>query len=701
MIGTGGVTLIEGASFCVSTQNGDILPGTAQGIYYADTRALSRWQLKIDDGPVEALQVLTAEPYHATFIGRACPYPGRSESTLLVKRDRYVGSGMREDLVLSNLAGVGTEVTLVVRLDSDLADPGDVKTARLPRADETEWRTTAPGELVIMSRTRPRGVRISAPGAQAEAGSLTFRVRLAPRSSWTTTIQIHPVIDEVEAPSRFPSKQPLDEAEPARRLADWRRHSPTVKTPHDGLAAALRNSLRDLGALRLFDRAHPEDPPSIAAGAPWSMTLFGRDSLITSWMALPLDQSLALGTLRRLARLQGQKVDPATGEEPGKILHELRSGVRSGGAYYGSVDSTPLFVMLLGELRRWGLHPREVDDLLPHADRAVAWIEEYGDVDGDGFVEYAPGTEQDGVSQGWKDQFDAITFADGRIARAPIVLAEVQGYVYAAYMAYSHFNRENGNPARAAKYRMKAMRLKQRFNQEFWLPDQKMFAIGLDRDKRPIDGLASNMGQCLWTGIVDFDKADAVAERLMSPEMFSGFGVRTLATTMAAYNPMSYHNGSIWPHDNALIASGLMRYGFAAQAQRIAMGLLDATTAFDGRVPELFCGFDRTEYPSPVPYPTSCIPQAWAAAVPIQLLRVLLRFDPWVPYGKVWASPALPSALGDLTISQVPLGGARIDLVVRGGELRIRGLPKGFELIAEPRYPLAAEDQPAPLNPHL
>ena len=292
--------------------------------------------------------------------------------------------------------------------------------------------------------------------------------------------------------------------------------------------------------------------------------------------------------------------------------------------------------------------------LLPHADRALEWIERYGDADGDGFVEYHRATEQGLANQGWKDSWDAITFADGRIARSPIALAEVQGYTYAAYAARAHFAREQGDRDGARHWAGKAKALKRAFNEKFWLPDRGWYALGLDADKRPIDSLASNIGHCLWTGIVDDDKAPSVAAQLLSPEMFSGWGIRTLATSMGAYNPMSYHNGSVWPHDNALCAAGLMRYGFVDHAQRVAVAILDAATHFQHRLPELFCGFPREMFAEPVPYPTSCSPQAWAAATPLHLLRTLLRFDPQVPTGRLWCDPAIPSRYLPLRISRQP-----------------------------------------------
>jgi glycogen debranching enzyme len=329
--------------------------------------------------------------------------------------------------------------------------------------------------------------------------------------------------------------------------------------------------------------------------------------------------------------------------------------------------------------------------LLPHADRALQWIRTYGDRDGDLFVEYQRATDRGLVNQGWKDSWDGVTFADGTVARPPIALCEVQGYVYAAFLARMHFAWELGDEEGRRTWGERAARLKQEFNERFWLPDRGWYALALDGRKRKVDALASNMGHCLWSGIVDEDKAPLVAERLMSAEMFSGWGVRTLATSMGAYNPMSYHNGSVWPHDNALVAAGLMRYGFVTEAQRVASALLEAAASFGGRLPELFCGFDRSTYGQPVPFPTSCSPQAWAAASPVHLLRTLLRFDPWVPHGRAWLAPALPPGFPRLGVDNLPLNGARLSLDVEGDRiLRLDGLPPEIQLVREPRPPLTA-----------
>jgi glycogen debranching enzyme len=425
------------------------------------------------------------------------------------------------------------------------------------------------------------------------------------------------------------------------------------------------------------------------------MTLFGRDSLITSWMTMLVEPDLALGTLQTLARFQGTDVDPRTEEEPGRILHEMRFGetaslaLGGGRIYYGTADATPLFVMLLGELSRWGNERAEVDALLPAADRALEWITDFGDRDGDGYVEYQRASDRGLQNQGWKDSFDSMRFADGRLAQPPIALSEVQGYVYAALVARSHCATEAGDHDLAAKLHARAHDLKVAFNRDFWVDDDDggHLAIGLDRDKRPIDAVASNMGHCLWTGILDEEKAAAVARHLLSDAMFSGWGIRTLSAGAQGYNPISYHCGSVWPHDNALCAAGLMRYGFVEEAHRVMQGLVEASAWFGDLLPELFAGLGRARFGFPVSYPTSCSPQAWAAASPLLFLRTMLRFEPDIRHGRLHLAPAVPDWIGVLRLERIPLMGGHLSLEVHGEQVSAPEVPAGLTVVHTPRLP--------------
>jgi glycogen debranching enzyme len=688
-LSSGTVTLVNGTSFCVCGHDGDIDGAGAQGTFFLDTRIVSGWRVRVDGSPVEPITTLTGEPFRATFLGRVHLGERTVESTLLVERARYVGAGMREDLVLRNFGREDVSVAVTVHVAADFADLFEVKEDRVRAGGAHSVEVERDGlRLSRGGGTPSRGVRVTADRAEYALDHLAFRAVVPAKGEWSTSVAVQPVVDGELVPPQFPVEHPVEQSVPALRARQWHEVGPVLRMAGDpALVETLQRSRQDLGALRIFDPERPDDTV-IAAGAPWFMTLFGRDSILSSMMALSIDPMLALGTAQTLARYQGKVVEPNSEEEPGRILHEMRFGadvsLALGGRniYYGTADATPLFVMLLGELSRWGIGRDRVEALLPNADRALEWIERYGDRDGDGFVEYHRATERGLVNQGWKDSWDGINFADGRIARSPIALCEVQGYVYAAYRARACLAQVTGDVDGQRRWDERATAVKERFNERFWLPQLDRYALALDHEKQPVDSVASNIGHCLWTGIVDEDKAERVAESLMSPKMFTGWGVRTLATDMGAYNPMSYHNGSVWPHDTALVAAGLMRYGFVEHAQRVAEGVFDAAEAFGGRLPELMCGFDRAEYPQPVPYPTSCSPQAWASAAPVHLLRVLMRMEPCVPEGRVWLAPVLPESFAPIAIDEVPLAGARVSVEI-DHEVRVRGLPPDIELILD------------------
>jgi glycogen debranching enzyme len=677
------VTLVEGSTFCLSAPNGDISPGTIHGLFFRDTRILSRWELRIDGRSLDPLVVQHEAPFSATFVCRTPPRAGRADSTLLVVRRRYVGDGMREDVVIENLSNEAAGCTVTLLADSDFADLFEVKENRVSGGVGRISTQVADGLLADYRwMGQSRGVRVSAePAPEYGPGLVSFQVVVPARGSWSATIQVQAAVNDVLLPGRYAPGQPV--SRPEQLLSAWREQGPVFSEGPAGVLGTFQQSQEDLGVLRIFDHDHP-DRVAVAAGAPWFMSLFGRDSLLSAWMALPIDLRLAVGTLQTLAGYQGEAVNPMTEEQPGRIMHEMRTGMQTalalGGAkvYFGTADATPLFVMLLDEVRRWGAPAEEVAALLPAADRALAWIAEYGDADGDGFVEYRRATDRGLVNQGWKDSGDGVNFASGRLADTPIALCEVQAYTYAAYHARARLALAEGDDQQAQEWSGRADKLRSAFNSAFWLPDREYFAIALDGDKRPVDALASNMGHCLWTGIVDDDKAAAVAAHLLSPEMFSGWGIRTLATSMGAYNPMSYHNGSVWPHDNAVAVAGLMRYGFVDEAQKVALAILDAAEAFGGRLPELFCGFDRDRFNAPVGYPTSCSPQAWAAATPFHLLRSLLRLEPSLPEGRLTLSPVLPESLLPLRIDRLRIGDGVLSLDLRTEGNSIRQAPDGL-----------------------
>ncbi|MEY2398085.1 MAG: hypothetical protein QOJ00_1259 [Actinomycetota bacterium] len=696
--GEGGVlSLVEGSSFCLSSAAGDIQPGLPHGLFFRDSRLLSRFEVRLNGERPELLSNAMPEPFAGAVVARAAPQRGQADSTLMVFRRRWIGRGMREDIELRNVGKEPAQCRLELAIEADFADLFEVKEQRVTAGGSTV--ASVEGETLVFRHTRrgsSRAVHLQfSDDAQVTERGVSWDLTVSVDGTWSTSIGVAVSIEDHLIEARFRPGVSVEKAAPEERLNRWRAAVPAVESDHPTLSAVISRGAEDLGALRMFDPEHP-DRVVVAAGAPWFMTLFGRDSLFTSWMALPVDPDLALGVLQTLARFQGTKSDPATEEEPGRILHEMRFGeaatlsLGGGTIYYGTADATPLFVVLLGELRRWGLAPQIVDALAPNAEAAVNWIVTYGDVDGDGYVEYHRKTDHGLANQGWKDSWDGIQFADGTLAEAPIALAEVQGYAYAAFLAWAYFLNELGRDDEAVEWRDRARELKRRFNEDFWLQDKQCFAMALDAHKKPVDAIASNQGHCLWAGIVAPEKAAGVAAALTAPDMFSGWGVRTMSTASAGYNPIGYHTGSVWPHDNAMVVAGLIRYGFVDEAHMIINGILDAAAMEGGRLPELFAGLARDDFPGVVPYPTSCSPQAWAAATPLAFLRSILRLDPWVPHGQVWISPELLPGMTQLRVDNIALGGARFSVSVDEAGVTVDGLPDGIELVQEPRQPLTA-----------
>ena len=700
------VTLVEGRTFALSDRSGDMSGELPHGLFVLDTRMLSRWELRINGHRLEPLAVDLDAPYAATFVGRGHAARGHADADLVVFRKRHVGSGMRERLAVTNYGLEPVPVVVELFCHVDFANLFDVKEGKVVAGRQRSLHVGT-DELRFedqhgSARRRVAAVRLADP-TTIEPGLAVWRTTLQPGQTWSTCLEIGATVDGEEIEPRFTCRGDDAVAAPVQQMRRWRATVPDVTSDHPAFDAAVRRSGEDLGALRIFDPEHP-DLPVVAAGAPWFMTVFGRDSLLTGWMTLIADHTLAQGVLETLARFQGDDVNETTEEEPGKILHEMRfaaasgPGLQRGDIYYGSIDATPLFVMLLGELRRWDPRNELVDKLLPHADRALEWIARFGDRDGDGYVEYERRSEHGLANQGWKDSWDAIRDADGTLAQPPIALCEVQGYVYAAYVARAHFAREAGDTETRDAYIHRALELRRHFNEDFWLEDLGTFALGLDADKRPIAAVASNPGHCLWTGIVDRDKAPLLADRLLASDMFTGWGVRTLGTSMPAYNPVSYHNGSVWPHDNAIVAAGLARYGFVDHAQRIISAQLDVATAKLGRLPELFAGFDRGEVRVPAAYPASCSPQAWAAASPLLWLRTLLRLDPWAPHKQLSIAPSLPEGMHRLNVDGILIDGHHVRIAVEGDDVEVTGIDS-YDVTTSPRPPLSALSDPSDPEP--
>jgi glycogen debranching enzyme len=681
------ITMVEGTTFCICSPSGDIEPGTPQGLFFRDSRMISRWQLRIDGIAPQSLSVANGESYQSRFLLRRPPAPGEADSTLLVVRHRIVGEGMKESITFCNVGREATVVRIELLVAADFADLFTVKEGRTGRPDP---HTAAPhgGELVFARPDGARGLLVHATKEpHATAGGLTWEAVIPARREWTVEVVAQTVVESRPIEPRF--RDLVTEGEPTLEKSAWLSQVSAFKTHHAALGHVLQRSLHDLDALRMVSSADPKRV-FMAAGAPWFMTLFGRDSILTSWMTLPVDPAVALGTLHTLASMQGTDVDPHTEEEPGRILHESRLGPDSvtalgGHNYYGTIDATPLFVALLGEAWRWGAPESEVRALLPAADLALSWMDQYGDRDGDGFLEYQRATDRGLINQGWKDSWDGVTDASGRLAEPPVALAEVQGYAYMAWQARAELAEAFDDNDVAVTCRGRASKLRQLFAERFWSSDLGYPVLALDGHKRHVDSLTSNAAQCLWTGIVSDEHASALIQRLNQSDMDSGFGLRTLSEHMAAYNPMSYHNGSVWPHDTAIGIAGLMRYahipGAVHLAHKLAEGLLRAAQAFGARLPELFCGFPASYFTSPVPYPTSCSPQAWASAAPFLVVRSFLGLHPNIPKGRIGLRPHLPKAWNQFTIDRLMLAGHRLRLSASGTHVHSAELPAEWELV--------------------
>ena len=680
------MALVDGASFVVSSPSGDIHPDQPQGLFVRDTRVLSKLSVEVDGQPLNVVSSVPRGPFAVSIVSRAhhSAYPHHADVPLTVLRHRSVGPGLHEELEVQNHSIHPVELTLSVAVDADFASLFDVK-ADVQDPDVTARIVGVDGRLQLRSSDRSSEhhglktwVNLEPPPDDRVGDRSSWDLALAPGEAYSLVVEVWagPDASEDDRPDVFVRE---DRAERALRVARDPADGVRVITADRRLERATVQSLDDLAILRIFDPDHA-DRVVVAAGAPWFMALFGRDSILTAWMALIADHRLAAGVLQELADGQGRKEVMATEEQPGRILHEVRYDRRSvgvlggSGIYYGTVDATPLFVMLVAEYLRWSNDWALVERLMPAVDAALSWIEDYGDRDGDGFVEYQRNQETGLANQGWKDSWDGVRYGDGRVAEAPIALCEVQAYVYGAYRARSYLAEVAGAPAVASEWSERADGLQAAFDKAFWLPELGTYAIGLDAEKRPIDSVSSNVGHCLWAGIVPTERAPQVVLALTSPAMSSGWGLRTLAADNPAFNPLSYHCGSVWPHDTAMAIAGLSRYGFASEAAVLSSNLLDAAEAYGGRLPELFAGFDRAELPAPVAYPASCSPQAWAAASTLLLIRSMVGLEPDLPRGRVAVRRSVGDGRDEFRAEGIALGQSRVTLTTGAVGTGIDGL---------------------------
>jgi glycogen debranching enzyme len=579
-------------------------------------------------------------------------------------RQRLVDDVWMEEVTVTNHLHETSRLHVALEVDTDFADLFEVKDGRVIAREVTCTHDDTRMTLAYRHAEFRRSVTItsSSPAAVTRAG-FAYELELRHGEQWSTTFTITP--RAAQPGIRFTPRKPRGGAHEVRQaraaeLETWLAHAPALQTDDPALARTYRASLSDLGALRMRpDLAQGATLP--AAGLPWFMALFGRDSLITSFQALPYLPGLAATTLRVLAARQATRRDDFHEQEPGKILHELRfgeltaRGQRPHSPYFGSADATPLFLVLLDEYHRWTGDDTLVRALEPNARAALAWIHSSGDPDGDGYVEYECRNPTTGLAnQCWKDSWNAIQFADGTLARGPIATCEIQGYAFDAQRRSARLAREVWrDQALSDLLEQRADDLQARFRRDFWMPERGCHALALDGDKRQVDSLTSNIGHLLWSGILDSREAADTAERLLDSQLFSGWGVRTLGTREAGYNPLGYHTGTIWPHDNSLIAAGLARYGHHEAALTVASAILAAAPYYEHRLPEVFAGFPDSQTTVPVAFPTASRPQAWAAGAPLLLLTTLLDLQP----KRRHVEADLPSPTGHIAILREPDAG--------------------------------------------
>jgi glycogen debranching enzyme len=666
------VQILEGNTFVVSDARGDIEASLTDptGLFSFDTRFLSHWVLTVNG---ERLNALSTDDLHY-FEARFFLVPGTGtvyvDADMSVIRQRSVADGFHESLTVLNHAATPIHVEIRVEAASDFADLFEVKDALKKKG---KYRNRVEKGSLVLHYQRDTYVRetwiTAAHPTTVDEEGLTFAVDLPAHGEWSTTIDVVASMagwTEGNGASNHRSASGM-----ARGLDKWLAKAPRLECDWRPLEATYQRSLVDLAALRFSTRTMPGHWLP-AAGLPWFMTIFGRDSILTSLQALPFTPELAATTLRVLGERQGTRIDDFRDEDPGRILHEMRFGEmtafeeRPHAPYYGSADATPLYVILMDEYERWTGDTKLVRELEYEARAALRWIDGFADLQGNGYIAYQRRNEVTGLeNQCWKDSWDSISYRDGRLPGFPRATCELQGYAYDAKVRAARLAREVWHDATfAEQLEREAADLKRRFNRDFWVEDGGYFAIALAPDGTQVDALTSNNGHLLWSGIVDKAKAKSVVQHLMGPRLFSGWGIRTLAEGEGRYNPIGYHVGTVWPFDNSFIAWGLRRYGYKEEAARVAAGILQAAELFDGRLPEAFGGYLRQATKYPVQYPTACSPQAWSTGTPLLLLRTMLGLEPMGEHLVV--DPVLTRDIGRIELLDIPGRWGRIDAFGRG-----------------------------------
>ncbi len=694
-VGPPQLAIHDGTAVLITQPDGQIAWPTAMGLYFRDTRMLSAWAIYANGVPWELLNSGTPA-YHLAriyltnglILTEDGPIPAR---TLNLVIGRQIEGGLREEFTLTNHSLKPVSLNLEIVLRSDFADIFEVKGGNIVRRGHITSEWSDAGQSLVTAYANKdfhRSLSVVADGVDVRAvyanGRISFELSLAAGAEWQGCLAY--ALHDGDTVCAAPAVCALGahDTEAGRTMAEWRASVTRLESGNDSFQRLYGQALDDMAALRLpFDRDKATEFVPIA-GLPWFVALFGRDSLIVSLQNALVYPDFARGTLDVLGEWQATERDDYRDAEPGKILHELRQGELAHfkliphTPYYGTADATPLYLVTLHEAWRCTGDAAMVQRLMPIAERCLAWIDDWGDRDGDGLQEYQTRSSAGYENMAWKDSGDSVMHADGGAVRGPKALCELQGYVYDAWQRMAELYEALGNAARAAELRAKAAALHERFNALFWNEAEGFYAYGLDGDKRPILSVASNPGHLLWSGIVPPDRAARVVDRLMQPDMWSGWGIRTLSAKHPSYNPYSYQNGSVWPHDNGLIAQGFKRYGFAAQANAVAKDVMGAAGFFMlNQLPELYAGTQRDASNFPVQYLGANVPQAWAAGSVFSLVQAMIGFQPDAPNRQLLLDPTLPDWLPDLTLRGLRVGSAVLDI-----RFRREGEQTDFEVLS-------------------
>jgi glycogen debranching enzyme len=670
--------LKDGDCFAIFDAQGDMrqLGAHEQGLFYRGTRYLSRLRLELDERGMLLLSssvdrenaLLSVDLTNGDYESEDGPV---RSGTIHVVRTAFLWKDVcYAKVVLTSFARRTIETSLRVHFGADYADVFEVRGHHRERRGIRRPIEVSPRDVVLGydgldDVTRRTRITFTPDPTRLDDKTAEFTVTLSPRQSREIYLTVH-----CETPAEHHVTMAFDDARAVAREAcqvsiDGECR---IETTNEQFNDWIHRSAADLRMMV----TETEHGPYPYAGVPWFSTPFGRDGILSAMAALWAKPSMAAGVLRFLASTQATERDPMLDAEPGKIVHEMRSGEMAAlreipfGRYYGSIDSTPLFVMLARAYYDVTRDGELIDELWPNIERALEWIDGDGDPDGDGFLEYGRRSPDGLIQQGWKDSHDSVFHHDGTLVDGPVALCEVQGYAFAAKNGAAHLAQVRGRDGRAEELTRQAHELRAHFDEKFWCPELGVYALALDGAKRPCRVVSSNAGQCLFTGIALPDRAARVASVMLGPEMFTGWGIRTLARTEQRYNPMAYHNGSIWPHDNALIAEGLASYGFKEEAARVLQGMFDASLFVDlHRLPELFCGFERREGTGPTLYPVACSPQAWAASAPYALLRAILGLEVDAHHSRIrFAYPTLPPFLERVDLFNLRVRDAEVDIVI-------------------------------------